>query len=223
MVREHLPLVYKLARQVANATALGTLEYGDLVNVGVVGLYKALDKFDESRGFPFGVFAARHVKGSMLDEVARVRQVPRGLRDKQSKLKAAFDVLGQHLMREPSDEELASQVGITIDEYHEWLVALGWTTAWSLEDLEAVGTITMADEDDFVNPMAVTDMKELRGELIIAIRRLSDREQRVLDLYYTEELTLKEIAYVLDLSESQVSRIHSKSVLKLRQMLETEA
>lgn len=219
-VRNYLPLVYRIARQVANATAASGLEYNDLVSVGVIGLYKALDKYDASRGFPFGAFAAHHVKGSMLDELNKSKQVPRGLRDKQSKVKRALETVSQLLMREPTDEEVASHLGLSVETYHTWLVELGWTSVWSLEDLEEAGSLFLVDPDTYANPSSVQDVKDQRAQLIRALRNLSDREQKVLALYYQEELTLKEIAYILDLSESQISRIHSKAVLKMRQWLE---
>ena len=222
LVRDHLPVVYRIARQVANATALGSLEYSDLVNTGVLGLYKAFEKFDESRGYPFGAFATHHVKGSILDELSRAKQIPRGLRDKQTKVKRAWEALSQSLMREPADDEVASYLGLSSKTYNTWLVELGWTSVWSLEDLEQSTGVHVVDVDEFVNPASLQDERDQKAQLVRVIRRLSEREQKVLALYYQEELTLKEIAYVLDLSESQISRIHSKTILKMREWLAEE-
>jgi len=223
IIRNHLPLVYKIARHVANVAVLGILEYNDLVNVGVLGLYKALEKYDESKLASFGAFASHHVKGFMLDELNRTKQVPRSLREKQSKVKVTFEKLGQELLREPRDEEVASYLGIVLEEYHNWLVDIGWTSVWSLDELESAGTLQLVDNDESVDPMAVTDTKDRKMRLVNALRGLSDKEQRLLHLYYEEELTLKEIGYVLDLSESQISRTHSKVILKLKQMLQTDS
>lgn len=218
-VREHLPLVYRLARRVANSVELRGLELNDLVHAGVIGLYQALDRYDASRGVPFGAFAMRHVRGRMLDEIARHHQLPRGLRERQARLHAAYDHLSQQLMREPSDEELADALGIPVAELHEWWVDLGWTAAFSLEDLEAQGQADVPDPEDTFDPARRLDRQAARAQLVQALHRLTPREQQVLWLYYEEDLTLKEIGEVLDLSESQVSRIRSKAILRLRGML----
>jgi RNA polymerase sigma factor for flagellar operon FliA len=219
LVREHLPMVYRIARRVANATSLGTLELNDLVQSGVLGLYRAIDKYDESKGVPFAAYAAHFVRGAMLDEVRKFRQVPRGLRDKHTKVKEAYDVLTQQLMRMPTDAEVAEYLGIDEATLNEWLVDIGWTTVWSVEELEEAGTLNAPELRPEMNPSETMDLKESKAVLVQALKRLSLKEQQVLYAYYEEELTLKEIAYVMGLSESQVSRIHSKAILRLRGML----
>lgn len=218
-IRDALPLVYSIARRVANATAMETLEVGDLVQAGVIGLYKAMDKFDERRGVAFATYAGHYVRGSMLDELHKYHRVPRGVREKQSKLRRAYDALTQQLVRTPEDEEVAAYLDISKATLDQWLMETGWTSVWSVEELEAEGSLHVTDEDLFANPAQSYDAKERKAALMESIQRLSMKEQQVLYAYYQEELTLKEIAYVVGLSESQISRIHSKAILRLRGML----
>ncbi|MCL6454459.1 MAG: FliA/WhiG family RNA polymerase sigma factor [Alicyclobacillus sp.] len=219
LVREHLPLVYKMASRVANVVGIGAFERGDLVSAGVLGLYKALERFDSSRGATFGSFAQPYVRGAMLDEVQKLRQVPRALRDKHRRVREAFDVLAHQLLRTPTDAELAEYLGIDERRLGEWLGDLEWTTVWSLDELEQRGAWDAPDERIEMNPAQRLDRVELAGRLAQALRLLDLREQQVLYAYYQEELTLKEIAYVMELSESQISRIHSKAILRLRGLL----
>ncbi|MCL6442175.1 MAG: sigma-70 family RNA polymerase sigma factor [Alicyclobacillus sp.] len=219
LVQEHLPLVYKTVRQIAGAVSLGTLEIGDLVNAGVLGLYTALERFDDAKGIPFGAFAQRHVRGRILDEIARHRQIPRGLRDKQRMLNMAYDTLSQRLLRDPTDKELAEELQITVDDLHQWWSDLGWTSAFSLEALESAGAGDIPD-DPARDPFHQLDADAARDLLARALKRLTLREQQVLWAYYQEDCTLKEIGEILDLSESQVSRIRSKAIMRLRSMLE---
>lgn len=218
-IREHLPLLYRMAGRVANVTHLGTVETGDLVSAGVLGMYKAFDKFDEARGVPFGAFALPYIRGAMLDEVQKVRQIPRSMRDKQKRMRSTFDALTQQLLRTPSDGELAEHLGITESQLGEWLADMEWTTIWSVDELERTGTFDAVEEHVDNNPEANWDAVERKSSLAQALKRLDLREQQILYAYYEEELTLKEIAYVMDLSESQISRIHSKAILRLRGMM----
>ena len=221
-VRECLPMVYRLGQRIANVTNLGTLELGDLVNAGVLGLYKALERFDPSRGVPFGGFASLYVRGAMLDEVQRHRQIPRAVRDKHNRIRAAYDELAQANLRAPTDNELARHLGITEHQLSDWLIDIGWTTLWSIDELESAGAFDPVDGSHETNPSDSYDLEERNSALADAIRSLSLKEQQVLNAYYQEELTLKEIAYVLELSESQISRIHSKAILRLRGMMDAQ-
>lgn len=219
LIEQHLPLVYRMAQRVVNATHLGTLEFGDLVNVGVLGMYKALEKFDTRRSVTFGSYATPYVRGAMLDEVQRHRQIPRAIRDKDKQVRAAINELSQSLLRTPTDEELARHLGLSTQQLGKWMTDIEWTTVWSVDELEASGAFDAADDHSDNNPEERIDLVERTSLLAGALKKLSLREQQVLYAYYQEELTLKEIAYVMDLSESQISRIHSKAILRMRGML----
>ncbi|WP_067934778.1 sigma-70 family RNA polymerase sigma factor [Alicyclobacillus kakegawensis] len=219
-VEQNLELVYRIARRVLAAVGQdGRLEYGDLVNAGILGLYEAIDRYDAARGVPFAVFASRHIRGRMLDEVARQRQLPRSLRDKQARLHRAVDELSQRLMRTPSDEEVRAQLGLSEQEYQNWLADCAWTAVWSVEELEQAGQFDVVEERPDASPEATMDWQETRAELMRALRQLNLREQQVLYAYYVEELTMKETADVVGVSESQISRIHSRALAKLRDLL----
>lgn len=219
LVRNHLPLVYSIARHVMNATVSQSLELSDLVQSGVLGLYKALDRFDESRGVPFGSYASHYVRGAMLDEVRKTTQIPRGLREKNKRVREAFEALSQELKREPTDSEIARRLGLSDEQLGHWMTDLGWTTVWSVDDLEAGGVLDVQENSEDALPESALNKAENRSLLVQALRQLSLREQQILYAYYEEDLTLKEIAYVMDLSESQISRIHSKAIVRLRTML----
>jgi RNA polymerase sigma factor for flagellar operon FliA len=218
-IQQHLPLVYSAAHRVLGAIPADAVEFGDLVSAGILGLHKALERFDERRGIPFGAFAQPYVRGAMLDEVARHLQIPRGLRRKQARLRQALDALTSRLGREPSDDEIAEELAISPSELDQWYTELNWTTAFSVEELEAAGGIGLEDETVRGNPAAALDAKVRRQALIQALARLSQREQQVLWAYYHEELTLKEIGEILGVGESQVSRIRTRAIAKLREWL----
>lgn len=215
-------MIYATARRVLNAAG-NRMELGDLVQTGVLGLYRAIDKYDPAKGVPFSAFALPYVKGAMLDELAKHVQIPRSIRDKHNKLKAAFDELSRRYVRSPTDEELAEFLGISLERLGEWLTEVGWTAVWSVEELELAGTLHVSDNRASMNPATAFAEKEDKALLVQAIRHLSLREQQLLYAYYQEELTFKEIGYVMDLSESQVSRIHSKAIVRLRALLERDA
>jgi len=219
LVQAHLPLVYSIANRVARSTAMGTLEVADLVSVGVLGLYKACEKYNPESGASLGTYAAPFVRGAILDDLYQHKQLPRSIRDKHAKVKQALQVLHQQLMREPSDDEVATHLGIEAQQYSQWLSDLGWTTVWSVEELDAAGALDVRDMEVMANPELALGDKISKEMLVQCLKQLSDREQKVLYLYYQEELTLKEIAYILELSESQISRIHSKTVMRLRGMM----
>lgn len=220
LLQQHMPLVYKMAQRVANVTQLGSLEIGDLVNAGFLGMYKALEKFDEKRGVPFGAYAMSYVRGAMLDEVQQFRQIPRTIRDKDKKIRAAIEELTHRFLRTPTDGELAEHLGLSEKQLGEWLSDIGWITIWSVDELEMNGALDATDDSLDSNPEASFDLEERNALVADALKKLSLREQQVLYAYYQEELTLKEIAYVMDLSESQISRIHSKAILRLRGMVD---
>jgi RNA polymerase sigma factor FliA len=222
-VQSHLPLVYSVAQRFARISPLGTLEVSDLVNAGVLGLYKAAEKFDEQNGNTFASYAAPYIRGAILDELNQHHQLPRSIRDRSKKVKKAQAVLSQKFSREPIDDEVANYLGISVDTYGHWLMDLGFTSICSVDELESVGELPVQDESIDVSPEKTVDEKEFKAELAGALGELAEREQQVLYLYYQEELTLKEIAYILNLSESQISRIHSKTILRLRRMLQDGA
>ncbi|MFB5192873.1 sigma-70 family RNA polymerase sigma factor [Alicyclobacillus fastidiosus] len=218
-IEAHLPLVYSLASNLApRAGALG-LEMGDLVHTGVLGLYSASTTFQESRGSTFGAYAKPFVRGAMLDEIARHKNEPRAVRDKYRKIRDAEEKLVRLLMREPTTKELADAVGIEVKTLSDWLTDIGMRDRASLEELAERGTLQDQDHTTARQPELSFLDRESKQQLVAALGLLPQREQQLLYLYYQEELTLKEIGYVLDLSESQVSRTHKKALARLQEFL----
>lgn len=218
-VEAHLPLVYSLASSLAPRAGAVGIELGDLVQIGVLGLYTASDSFDAERGTTFGSFAKPFVRGAMLDEIAKHKNESRAVRDKFRRLREAEDKLLREFMREPTMKELAGAIGIDEKMLSGWQVDIGMREDASLEDLVS----NTAFEPPAVNLSSQPELSFLRSEekasLVAALGHLSQRYQQVLYLYYQEELTLKEIGYVLDLSESQISRTHKKAIEKLKELL----
>ncbi|WAH39125.1 sigma-70 family RNA polymerase sigma factor [Alicyclobacillus dauci] len=222
-IEAHLPLVYSLASSLAGRAGAVGLEMGDLVHTGVLGLYTASSAYDERRGSTFGSFAKPFVRGAMLDEIARYKHEPRAVRDKYRKIREAEDKLIHTLMREPTDVELAEVVGIETKTLSSWLVDIGMREQESLEGLVARDALPNTDQDITRQPELSFLERESKEQLVEALGQLNLREQQLLYLYYQEELTLKEIGYVLELSESQVSRTHKKLLARLQEIIMAES
>jgi len=193
----------------------------DLYSAGIIGLIDAIDKYDASQGIPFEYYAKIRVRGAMLDEIRSMDWIPRSLRQKSSLLEKTCLTLEQRLGRYPSDEEIAEELEIGIDEYHQ---LLDETKGISLlpenvhdticEAKEAAHLASQSDEL-FVH----TYQREIQSMLAEVIAGLPHKEQVILSLYYHEELTMKEIGAVMGFTESRISQIHTKAILKLRTRL----
>jgi RNA polymerase sigma factor for flagellar operon FliA len=225
LLKQYLPLV----RNVAGRMALGfprSVELSDLINTGVIGLVEAFKNFDPSRGVKFETYAVPRIRGAILDELRALDWVPRSTRARSREIERALVTLENDFGRPPTDHELARKLGCTIEEL---MLAKGDVTGSSLLSLDE--TIYREDDNhqvprietvhDTGGSTALGDLEkgELRAFLVMAIDRLTEQEKLVIALYYFEELTLKEIGEVMTISESRVSQIHTKAVLKLRGMI----
>lgn len=193
----------------------------DLVSAGVIGLIDAVEKYDSTQGIPFEYYAKIRIKGAMLDEIRSMDWIPRSLRQKSSALEKACAALEQRLGRYPSDEEIADEMGVSLDDYHR---VLDETKGISLIPENIHDTLCENKESAFLasdceDLFNGTYREELRAHLAEAIAGLGQKEQLVLSLYYYEELTMKEIGAALGYTESRISQIHTKAVLKLRTRL----
>ncbi len=225
LLKEYLPLV----KNVAGRMALGfpkSVELSDLVNTGVIGLIEALSNFDPSRGVKFETYAVPRIRGAILDELRSLDWVPRSTRAKSREIDKTTSKLQNQLGRPPSNRELAKSLKISSNELFSTLDDVASTTILSLDEL------IYKEEDNRQIPRVETledlrcegilgdmEKEELKAYLIQAISHLSEQERLVVALYYYEELTLKEIGEVMQISESRVSQIHTKAVLKLRGMV----
>ena len=193
----------------------------DLISAGILGLIDAIEKYDSSQGIPFEYYAKIRVKGAMLDEIRSMDWVPRSLRQKSCTLEKACTALEQRLGRDASEEEISRELGVSIDEYHQLLDETKGISFLPENIHEIIrenreSHLLASDSEELFQ---ATYRGEIQKHLAEAIRGLSEKEQLVLSLYYYEELTMKEIGVALGYTESRISQIHTKAVLKLRARL----
>jgi RNA polymerase sigma factor FliA len=224
-LEEYLPLVKYIAGRIAIGLPK-SVELDDLINAGVVGLIEAYNNFDMSKGVKFESYASMRIRGAILDELRAVDWAPRSTRAKSREMERSISSLENSLGRSPTEEEIAEDLDISLGDLYKLMDDLSSTTLLSLDDL------TYGSADDKPVPLldtlkapersdALSDLErdEMRNLLVDSIEYLSEQERLVIALYYYEELTLKEIGQVMELSESRVSQIHTKSVLSLRAKL----
>ncbi len=227
--RKLLDRYLALVRNVAGRMAINfprSVELCDLINTGVIGLIEAFRNFDPERGVKFETYAVPRIRGAILDELRSLDWVPRSTRAKAREIERALLKFENKYGRPPSDDELAKALNLSVDELHLSLEDVSKTTLLSLdemifreEDNRQVPRIeTVADEGANII-LRDLERSELQAFLVIAIEHLTEQEKLVIALYYYEELTLKEIGEVMKISESRVSQIHTKAVLKLRGMV----
>lgn len=228
-IREQLILTYApLVKYVAGRVAVGmpaNVEHADLVSYGIFGLMDAIEKFDVDKGFKFETYAITRIKGAIIDELRSVDWVPRSVRAKARKLEAAMQRLESDLRRSPSEEELAAELGWTLEELQDTLARVAMTSVAALDEVLDVGDgdrISLVDtlqDLTAVLPEESFDDLETKELLRQSIGRLTEREQTVLGLYYFEGMTLAQIGGVLGVTESRVCQIHTKAVMSLRTKL----
>jgi RNA polymerase sigma factor for flagellar operon FliA len=198
----------------------------DLISAGIIGLIDALDKFNPAREVQFKTYAQIRIQGAMKDELRALDWASRSMRQKVKRLEHVYATLEQELGRPPASEEVANSLGIEMDEFEEMLDEVKSTSLVSLEELgqgpasedktsllEAL--LTREDND----PLEVLNLQDLKKALSLAIAELPAKERLVLSLYYFEELTMKEVGKVLNLTESRISQLHTQTVLRLRSKL----
>jgi len=220
LVEQHLSLVsFLVERMVTQVPSFLSRE--DLASAGMTGLLDAANRFDPDKGVLFKTFAEQRIRGAIIDEVRRLDWFSRGLRHKQSTLQQAIGRLQQRLGREPDEAEIAAEMGLPLAEYRELLGQVSYLGCVSLNE-------TLDDSDDghsFLENLADEDrptvlerleQSELATEIAGVLEQLSEKERLVISLYYYEELTQKEIAGVLELTEGRVSQLHSQALAKLK-------
>ncbi|MDI6799711.1 MAG: FliA/WhiG family RNA polymerase sigma factor [Actinomycetota bacterium] len=226
LIIEYLPLVkYIVERMKDNLSPKLKMESNDLVSNGIIGLIDAIEKFDLSRGLKFETYAIPRIRGSIVDELRLSDDAPRSLRQKAKRLLEAHVKLEKELGREAKDVELAEELGMDMSSYNLMLAEVNRMSLVSLEDFivsDSDSTLTFSERlDDKLaeNPLQVLEAKDIKAALARGIESLAKQERIVISLYYHDGLTLKEASQVLGLSESRVSQIRTKAVLRLREML----
>lgn len=225
LLEEYLPLV----KNVAGRMAMGfpkSVELSDLVNTGFIGLVEAMAKFDPARGVKFETYAVPRIRGAILDELRSLDWVPRSTRAKSREIDRATSKLENELGRRPSQRELAKSLKISTGDLFSAIDDVSSATVLSLDELiykeednRQVPRVETLEDVRCQSVLGDLEKEELKGYLVQAISHLSEQERLVVAFYYYEELTLKEIGEVMQISESRVSQIHTKAVLKLRGMI----
>jgi RNA polymerase sigma factor for flagellar operon FliA len=225
-IREQLILAYaQLVKLVAGRLSMylgHNVEYDDLVSYGIFGLIDAIDKFDMDKNVKFETYASLRIRGAILDQIRKMDWIPRTVRQRQRKIDEAMKNVEMRTGRAASDEEIAVELGVSGDELLNWQSQLKVTNVISLNEFEEQGqepTMEFASQNRFSQPEDVVEEEELKVKLIESLELLTEKERRVIELYYYEELTLKEISMVLEVSESRVSQLHTKALAKMRKKL----
>jgi RNA polymerase sigma factor FliA len=200
------------------------VEYDDLVGYGTFGLIDAVDKFDFSKGVKFETYASLRIRGAILDQIRKMDWIPRSIRQKQRKIDVAYQSLEIKYGRAVSDEEIAGELDITVDEFETWQNQTKITNIISLDEFIEQGTESKVEQTltaEFDQPERIYEKQELKELLVKTLDTLTEKEKRVIILYYYEELTLKEISGILEVSESRISQLHTKALQKMRVKLGT--
>ena len=227
LVLHYAPLVKYVAGRVG--TGLPThVDVSDLIQSGIFGLIDAIEKFEPERGLRFETYAMQRIRGAILDDLRSQDWVPRVVRSRAREVERALERLGGRLRRTPTDNEVAAELGITLEELRDLYSQLQLTSVVALEDLMAAGResgslVDTLPDDGAVDPVAVLVDRDNRRQLAQAIAQLTERDRIVVSLYYFERLTLAEIGRVLGVTESRVSQLHTRAVLRLRARLTEQA
>ena len=230
IVARRLPLRVRLIARRIHERLPESVSLDDLVSTGVVGLISAIERFDMSRETKFETYAMTRIRGAIIDELRTLDWAPRSVRARARQIEGVNVKLESRLQRAPTDEEMATELGTTIPEFHEHLLQIANSTIVALDELWS-GTDAGGDQVSLLDtlpdraapdPQMLVDESELRERVSDAIAALPEREKLVIALYYYENLTLREIGEVLGVTESRVSQLHTKAVLRLRSKLGSE-
>jgi RNA polymerase sigma factor FliA len=232
--RERLVVAYSpLVKYVAGRMSSGFpahVEEADLISYGLSGLISAIERFDLSREIKFETYAITRIRGAIIDELRTLDWVPRSVRARAREIERVNMKLEARLQRAPTDEEIAAELEISIDEFQEALLQISNSTIvaldglWNISDVtgDQVSLLDALPDRGAPDPQVLVDQSELRDRIADAIAALPEREKLVVALYYYENLTLREIGEVLGVTESRVSQLHTKAVLRLRSKLAGE-
>lgn len=226
--RDELVLEYaSLVKYVAGRLNVGfrnRVEMDDLVSYGVFGLLDAIEKFDPSRGIKFETYAVVRVRGAILDGLRSMDWVPQSIRNKSREIEKTYARLEHQLGRSVSDQEVAEAMNLSLEDFNQMLQEISYTSISYLEDLwsgdssggDSVRIMDTIEDTRVEDPLDNLAKEEAKQVLTEAVDKLPEREKLVISLYYYESLTLKEIGAVLGLSESRISQLHTKAILRLR-------
>lgn len=221
LIETHLPHVRFIAERLA-ARLPPSVDKDDLIGAGLLGLLDAVDRYDPSRGVMFKTYAELRVRGAMLDSLRDLDWAPRSIRAHARAVEAVCRQIEQEHGRAAEEEEIATALGISLSEFHALLNKMNGLTVMGIDsDNENELSVNLRQVPDDVghSPLALYERAEVCDQLTAAIDRLPERDRHIIALYYVEELTMKEIGRLLDVTESRVSQIHTHAVLRLRTSL----
>jgi len=206
------------------------VEEADLISYGLVGLISAIERYEPEREIKFETYAIPRIRGAIIDELRALDWVPRSVRARAREIEKANVKLEHRLQRAPTDEEMAGELGIEVDEFQESLIQISNSTIAALDELwtvsdssgDQVSLLDTIQDPSAPDPAKVMDATDLKDRVADAIARLPEREKLVIALYYYENLTLREIGEVLGVTESRISQLHTKAVLRLRSRMQDE-
>lgn len=222
-IREKIIIEYaQLVKVVAGRLSmyLGyNVEYDDLVSYGIFGLIDAIDKFDATKAVKFETYASLRIRGAILDQIRKMDWIPRTVRQRQKKITTVIKEIELSTGKNATDEEIAKALGISDSEYDEWQSQMKVTNLVSLDEFVEQGS-DVADNrgisSGIERPEEVIEKEELKKVLAEALNQLTEKERKVIVLYYYEDLTLKEISNILEVSESRISQLHTKGLQKMK-------
>ena len=221
IIIEYSPLVKLVAGRLSMYLGYN-VEYEDLVSYGIFGLIDAIDKFDPRKEVKFETYASLRIRGTILDQIRKMDWIPRTVRQKQKKIDEAIKQIEMRTGKNAQDEEIAKELGVSDEELMNWQSQLKVTNIVSLNEYLEQGAEPVMDarkNSHFVQPEDKIQEEELKKVLGEAIDTLTEKEKKVILLYYYEDLTLKEISNILEVSESRVSQLHTKGLLKMRKKM----
>jgi RNA polymerase sigma factor for flagellar operon FliA len=229
-LRDRLILTYApLVKYVAGRLGSGLpahVDEADLVSYGLLGLIGAIERYDPDRDVKFETYAISRIRGAIIDELRAMDWVPRSVRSRAREIERAMSELEGRLGRAPTDEEISAKLGISEEELGESLGEIARSSIAALDELwtssgsgDQVALIDTIEDESAPDPQNTLSQTELREAIADAIARLPEREKLVVTLYYYEELTLREIGEVLGVTESRVSQLHTKAILRLKARL----
>lgn len=226
-IREFFTIKYSpLVKYVAGKVAIGmphNVEFDDLVSYGSFGLLDAIEKFDPNREIKFKTYAMTRIRGAIFDELRSIDWIPRSIRQKARQIEEVISVLENRMGHTVEDEDIANEMGISTTELQKLLTQISGTSIVSLNDVwfmgddnDQVSFIDTIESPENLNPDSLIEREEIKSVIVEAIKLLPDKEKKVIVLYYYEDLTLKEIGEVLEVTESRISQLHTKAIMRLR-------
>jgi len=225
LIKQYAPLV----KYVAGKISVGmpqNVDFDDLVGFGVFGLFDAIEKFDPEKHVKFKTYAVTRIRGAIFDELRSIDWVPRSVRQKTREIEDTIQSLEASLGRSASDDEIAKAMNMSRAQYNQVVLKVRGTSILSLNDVWFTGDDSdkVSIQDSIESPISlqpdsIAEKDEIRRVIVQAINELPDKEKKVLVLYYYEDLTLKEIGKVLEVTESRISQLHTKAIMRLRSKL----